>query len=185
MAASLSALIPEMRPWAKALVDVAGRAGLQPRVTSTRRSTQEQTVLYRRYQQGLQPYPVAPPGTSAHEYGYAFDMVTGAMDPQDFADLGYVWESWGGVWGGHFKDPIHFEFPGFSAQATIPTGRQRPEIGGNFYKLADLLSSFVPGLGIVQTVDELVTLFDGNDDIAGFYLQHPAEALRDLVKWLL
>jgi len=32
----------------------------------------------------------------------------------DLADLGQVWESWGGVWGGHFKDPIHFEYPGFT-----------------------------------------------------------------------
>jgi hypothetical protein len=35
------------------------------------------------------------------------------MDLSDFADLGKIWEGWGGVWGGAFNDPIHFELPGF------------------------------------------------------------------------
>lgn len=113
MSASISQLIPELQPFASDLVRAAGAAGLQPRVTSTRRSTQEQTRLYRRYQQGLNPYPVAPPGTSAHEFGYAFDMVVSPMDA--ITDVGAYWEQQGGVWGGEFSDPIHFEYPGFSA----------------------------------------------------------------------
>jgi hypothetical protein len=118
LSASISSLIPELRPFARQLLLVAGQAGLQPRITSTYRSVGEQTRLYRRFLAGQNPYPVAPPGHSAHEAGYAFDMMImdapGQME-SDLADLGQVWESWGGVWGGHFKDPIHFEYPGFSA----------------------------------------------------------------------
>jgi hypothetical protein len=29
------------------------------------------------------------------------------------ADVGYTWQTWGGVWGGD-RDPVHFEYPGFS-----------------------------------------------------------------------
>lgn len=105
-----------MQPYAKALVDVAGANNLLPRVTSTRRSHAQQARLYRAYQQGLQQYPVAPPGTSAHEFGYAMDMVVSDMDY--LPSLGDLWKSWGGIWGGEFNDPIHFEFPGFKAAQT-------------------------------------------------------------------
>ncbi|SRR6266849_8409874 len=117
MSASLHSLVPELRPFAIALVDVAGRAGLQPRVTSARRSHAEQARLYRRYLAGQNPYPVAPPGTSAHEFGFAFDLAITPMADSNLADLGKVWTGWGGVWGGQFDDPIHFELPGFPHSA--------------------------------------------------------------------
>lgn len=115
---SLSALIPQLQPFAQALINAASQAGMSPRVTSTRRSTAEQARLYRRYLAGQSQYPVAPPGTSAHEFGYAFDMIVNYAEylPQ----LGQLWQSWGGVWGGAFNDPIHFEFPGFPKQAPHP-----------------------------------------------------------------
>jgi hypothetical protein len=97
---------------------------------------------------------------------------------QALLDVGYTWKTWGGVWGE--ADPIHFEYPGF-----VPPGSSAPpEVGGNFYKLADFISGFVPGLGMLQLVDSLVSALDGNNDKAGWYLQHPAEALRDLYTWL-
>lgn len=111
MATSFSTLIIELQPYARALVDAAGAAGLLPRVTSTRRSHAEQTRLYRRYLAGLQPYFVAPPGTSPHEYGYAFDLVVSPM--WRLSDVGALWESWGGYWGGRQADPVHFQYPGF------------------------------------------------------------------------
>jgi hypothetical protein len=58
-------------------------------------------------------YPVAPPYTSAHEYGFAFDMV--ADTTENLHDLGYVWTTWGGLWSAH--DEVHFEYPGFVASA--------------------------------------------------------------------
>jgi hypothetical protein len=111
VSASLSALIPEMQEPARALVDAAGSARLNPRVTSTLRSRAEQKRLYDRYLQGLQRLPVAPPGRSAHEFGYAFDMIVTPWEA--LTDVGYTWQSWGGVWGGEFNDPVHFEYPGF------------------------------------------------------------------------
>lgn len=109
MAISLNALDPGLAPFAQALVDVAGANGLQPRVTSTRRSYDEQRALYNRYLRGLQRFPVAPPGTSAHETGEAFDML---VTPVEYlAELGELWVSWGGSWGG-YADPVHFQLRG-------------------------------------------------------------------------
>jgi hypothetical protein len=31
-------------------------------------------------------------------------------------DVGYTWETWGGVWGSQ-RDPVHFEYPGFHPPA--------------------------------------------------------------------
>ncbi len=107
-------LIPELQEPATAIVAAAGRAGLQPRITSTRRSAAQQARLYRKWQAGASPYPVAPPGLSSHEYGFAFDMVVSPMESLE--DVGYTWQSWGGVWGAQ-RDPVHFEYPGFVAPA--------------------------------------------------------------------
>src|SRR5712691_3344203 len=87
--AQFSELIPELRPFARELVRAAGAAGLLPRVTSTRRSFAEQKRLYSRYLAGLSPYPAAPPGHSAHEYGFAFDMIVSPLE--DLVDVGQYW----------------------------------------------------------------------------------------------
>ena len=104
--ADLSALDSRFRPWAEALYSVARQYGLNPVVTSTKRSLATQRRLYRRWQSGQSPYPAAVPGTSLHEHGLAFDMWA-----DDMAWLGKVWEYWGGVWGGP-TDPVHYQpFP--------------------------------------------------------------------------
>jgi hypothetical protein len=143
LSASISQLIPELQPFARDLLSAAGAAGLQPRITSTRRSSTEQARLYRRYQQGLNPYPVAPPGTSAHEYGYAFDMVVSPMDAS--ADVGAYWKAQGGIWGGEFNDPIHYEYPGFSK----PAAPFQPNL---YDKTLNFLASFLPIVGEAQMV---------------------------------
>lgn len=101
MAASLSLLAPEFRPYARALVEVAQKYGLRPRVSSTYRSLEEQRRLYERYVAGLHPYPVAPPGQSWHNYGLALDLVS-----TDNTWLGAVWRHWGGFWTP--SDAVHF-----------------------------------------------------------------------------
>jgi len=114
---SISALQPDLQPWAQELVNASAAAGLNPRITSTYRSHAQQKALYDRYLRGQQSFPVARPGTSAHEFGWAFDMVTTPFDA--LADVGYTWEQWGGVWGGNPTrrgsgyDPVHFEWPGW------------------------------------------------------------------------
>ena len=109
MAGSIGALIADFQPYAHALVDAAGAAGLQPRVTSTLRTRAEQTRLYNRYLAGQSQFPAAPPGRSAHEYGYALDMVISPLDEIDA--VGAWWIEQGGVW--HSSDRVHFEYPGF------------------------------------------------------------------------
>jgi hypothetical protein len=103
-------LVPDLQQPARELVLACGQAGLQPRITSTRRTHAAQARLYRRWQQGLSPFPAAPPGSSEHEFGYAFDLVVTPWDA--LSDVGYTWETWGGRWGGAV-DPVHFALPGF------------------------------------------------------------------------
>jgi len=102
-------LIPEFQPYAQWIVGAAADAGLQPRVTSTRRSRGLQKKLYDRFLRGESKYPALPPGLSAHEFGYAFDMIVTPESALD--DVGYTWVQAGGIWGP--GDAIHFEFPGF------------------------------------------------------------------------
>lgn len=99
-------LHPQLRPHFELLVRIAQQLDPAARVTSTRRSTAEQTRLYRRYLAGQSKFPVARPGTSKHEQGRAIDMVA---RPEVLRRLGEAWERAGGRWGGRFNDPIHFE----------------------------------------------------------------------------
>ena len=100
MSDSLRGLQPWLRPYAHYVSDAFPRLF----ITSVRRSRTEQLRLW--YNRGNNPYPVAPPGTSKHEYGLAWDMV----GPQeDLEQAGQIWEAMGGRWGGRFGDPIHFE----------------------------------------------------------------------------
>jgi hypothetical protein len=41
-----------------------------------------------------------------HERRRAFDV---AAPPWVLAEMGELWEWWGGTWGGRGGDPIHFE----------------------------------------------------------------------------
>ena len=110
---ALRGLVDELAAAAADLLDAAAAAGLMPRVTSTRRSSSEQRRLYSRYLAGQAGFPVAPPGSSAHEYGEAFDMVVTPMAA--LADVGETWQSWGGAW--NPSDAVHFELPGASERA--------------------------------------------------------------------
>ena len=84
------------------LPNVARSQGFQARVTSAYRSRAAQTKLYNRYLAGLQPYPVAPPGTSDHEKGLALDVVSTDTDK-----LVSLLTSVGLSWAGE-ADPVHF-----------------------------------------------------------------------------
>jgi hypothetical protein len=194
MGASLDALIPELIPAARQLVDVANRAGVQPRVTSTLRTRTEQARLYRRFLAGASRYPAAPPGRSAHEFGYAFDVVV--IGDENLNDLGQVWESWGGVWGGANRDPIHFEYPGFRPPpAGTPAEARTPfnigeilfnpigvatAVSPELAKVVDFILGFAPGIGEAELVGELLALGFGESEISTV-LSHPVESLGKLV----
>lgn len=91
-------LQPWLRPYAAALV--SHFRGL--RITSVRRSRSQQIALWNNRHNN--PFPVAPPGRSLHEYGLAWDMVG---PPEVLEAAGKLWNSWGGHWSP--TDRIHFE----------------------------------------------------------------------------
>src|SRR5262245_60161837 len=105
---SLSNLQPWLQPYARWLLSQAPSAGANTvRITSVKRSRAQQSSLYKAYLAGRSNYPVAKPGTSKHELGLAFDMVT---EPYSALwQLGALWQKVGGFWSA--TDPIHFESP--------------------------------------------------------------------------
>lgn len=173
MSASLDQLIPEFVDIAKGFVQDVGSAGYLPRVTSTLRTFAEQERLYRKYLSGMSPYPAAPPGTSAHEYGYAFDMVVSPMPA--LAYLGSVWQDMGGVWTP--RDEIHFEYPGFQA----PPPEQR-HTGANPYLLG------AADLWFGSTIATIAKAFGIGPTVLEEALSHPATAIdpyvQEIIKWM-
>jgi hypothetical protein len=107
--ASLDELRADVRPWAYALMDAAHRAGWAPKVSSVFRSAEYQKRVYARYKAGLSAYPAAPPGSSQHERGLAFDLHPN-LGIARLRVLGAAWRKAGFTWGGEFADPIHFDF---------------------------------------------------------------------------
>lgn len=102
MSQRLSDLEPWLEPWARWLVSLWPYG----QITSTRRTWSEQQQLYDAFLRGESKYPAAPPGQSMHQVGRAFDLVA----PIEILEqLGQIWESVGGTWGGRAADPIHFE----------------------------------------------------------------------------
>lgn len=90
------------------LANWARRQGGRVEVTSVRRSYARQRRLYEDFKAGRSKYPAAPPGTSTHEKGLAFDLH---VEPRALLDrMGSLWEKIGFTWGGRFHDPIHFDF---------------------------------------------------------------------------
>lgn len=95
----MTGLQPWLAPYADSLLRLArGRV----RVTSTYRSYSEQLQLW--LNRSRNPYPVAPPGRSYHQYGRAFDV---AGPTEVLHQLGAIWRSWGGTWSP--RDEIHFQ----------------------------------------------------------------------------
>lgn len=181
----LDQLIPELRPWAQQLYDLAMSAGVRPRITSGLRSYAEQKAAYEAYVSGRSPYPAAKPGTSAHEYGYAFDLVV--PNAVDQNDLGTAWKSWGGKWGGDFsvKDPIHFEYPGFSPTAGTDPSAPADPISLNIRRKAEQLVDQLiwllplPLRGILSTAaiaTQLLSIVGYDEGLLDWLLLHPAEA---------
>lgn len=103
---TLKGLDPTVQAYGEFLLMAAQQAGANPRVTSGLRTFAQQAKLYVKYLAGLSPYPAAPPGSSMHEVGRAFDVAT-ANDAYWLPVMGAVWKSWGGRW--YASDPIHFE----------------------------------------------------------------------------
>lgn len=100
MSASLSGLQPWLQPYAAQLLRYGAPYGVT--VASTYRSYSDQLRLWNN--RANNPYPVAPPGNSYHQYGRAIDLNGPAPVLQA---LGQWWKSIGGQW--FPSDPIHFQ----------------------------------------------------------------------------
>lgn len=187
----LDTLDPSFKPAAQSLYDLAERAGVRPRITSARRSYAKQAALYKAYQEGRSRYPAAPPGTSAHEYGLAFDMVVDNATDQN--DLGAVWTQAGWVYGGE-EDPIHYAAPFTPMGAQNQNGTAQSSSGDILYttaqtrqlarQLADLLIGFVPGLssivgiaGMTNAILQVVGVGPNAGTLLAWGLSHPFEFL--------
>jgi len=109
--ADLGTLQPQLIPWAKWIYAVGKYYDGRLVVTSARRSSAKQAYLRQRYLSGQSKIPANRPGTSLHEFGWAFDMARIGIDPLGdplLMWLGKVWESYGGRHGGE-RDPVHFQ----------------------------------------------------------------------------
>ena len=100
------------RPMAERLLRVARKFGPY-RVTSSCRTQEQQERLYRDWLGGLNEFPVAKPGHSAHQVGLAVDISRKDMDPFQDLFLHVLGASWreidpSFVWSE--TDPIHFEW---------------------------------------------------------------------------
>jgi len=162
MGADPNNLVDELRGPALELDAAVWGAGLQGRFTSTRRSRSEQTRLYRAYISGRHPFPVVPPGTSAHEYGEAFDYVVTPAEYQ--TNVGETWRAWGGVWAGA-SDVVHFELPGASARAAQQGRELSYDPIGGVLRTANALPWYVGLLlpwqiSLFEQIPSLQTLID-------------------------
>jgi hypothetical protein len=87
-------------PLVRAFVSAFADAGIRVTVTSGVRTRAQQEKLA----SSPNPYPVAAPGRSQHEFGVAVDMVA---NPREFqAVLGEVWKMLGLNWSA--SDEVHF-----------------------------------------------------------------------------
>ena len=109
--ANLKTLHPQLVPWARWIYQGGKSYDGRLVVTSARRSPRKQQRLYEKYLRGESQIPAAPPGTSLHESGLAFDLARIGIDPMNDALLnwlGMIWEQVGGRHGGQ-RDPVHFQ----------------------------------------------------------------------------
>jgi len=76
----LRGLDSRVRPYAEYAHEIARYYGIDPTVTSTFRSWEEQSRLRATYERGESRFPANRPGDSAHNYGWAWDSVVAAAD---------------------------------------------------------------------------------------------------------
>lgn len=107
---SISSLAVPLQPWADWIFRYGQSIDGKLVITSARRSYAKQAQLRAEYLLGHSPIYAAPPGQSAHQTGWAFDMARIGVDPLNdwlLMWLGKWWAYYGGRHGGA-SDPVHF-----------------------------------------------------------------------------
>lgn len=155
---NIATLLPQVRPFARALIEKAANQGIIIKVTSGTRSFAEQDELYAK---GRTTPPIgkkyivtnAPGGFSNHNFGVAFDVTIfkGSTDPEKattpvyespvYKAVGALGTELGLDWGGNWKtivDEPHFELrPGWAADLSekemLAQLRNRKESGEDFF----------------------------------------------------
>ena len=116
MSRRIADLEPHTQDLCNQFLAACGRAGHLVTVTQTLRTMEEQARIYA--QGRTMPGAIityAPPGTSAHNFGMAFDICIAGAEPYpagfDWEALGVIGEALGLGWGGRFSHPDldHFE----------------------------------------------------------------------------
>lgn len=115
----LRGLHEQLRPYAEYALKVAQHYGINPELTSTYRSLDQQRRLYDNWQrckagQGPTPgmscsWPANPPGASAHNYGLAWDSWVPDHQMARWVEI----RRWVG-WRVPDRDVIHAELPGWT-----------------------------------------------------------------------
>lgn len=126
--AKIALLLPEVRPYARALIEKAGLVGIEIRVISSLRTFAEQDALYA--QGRTKPGPIvtnARGGRSNHNFGIAFDV--GVFEGGRYKGNSVKYKAVGAIgmdlgldWGGNWKsikDEPHFQLrPSWAANLT-------------------------------------------------------------------
>jgi peptidoglycan L-alanyl-D-glutamate endopeptidase CwlK len=125
----IDTLLPEVRPWARALVNAAAKKGILIHVTSGYRSYEEQDDLY---EQGRsKPGDIvtdARGGYSSHNFGTAFDVTVfeggqPKWEGEEYKTVGQLGKQLGLSWGGDWRKPDEPHFylkPGWARGLTEP-----------------------------------------------------------------
>jgi peptidoglycan L-alanyl-D-glutamate endopeptidase CwlK len=115
---AIATLLPEVRPYARALLNEAKQQGIKLIITSATRTFEEQDALFA--QGRTKPGRIVTHvrgGYSNHNYGIAFDVTvfrgnTPIWECADYKIVGAIGRrlglSWGGDWSSFIDEP-HFE----------------------------------------------------------------------------
>lgn len=99
-------------------------------------------------------------------------MVLSPME--SLTEAGEVWESWGGEWGGRYKDPVHFGLRGSAAAAAA--GSEDPPQGSTIAQALDFILGFNPLIGTIELVAWLVSLGFPRSKVLRF-LKNPVQSV--------
>jgi len=131
MSRNLDDLRPEVRPLVDAFLAACTAAGLDLIVTATSRTLAEQAALYAQGRTAPGPRVTnAPPGTSAHNYGLAIDIVPMVNGKPDWNGHDSIWQQigslgqaagleWFGAPGSPYVEMPHFQLPNWRSVVGI------------------------------------------------------------------
>lgn len=107
MATSLLSLEPSTRASYRRALAQLRTQGVHVITTSTRRTKNEQRVLFRKFVTGQSKFPAALPGSSTHEIGIAIDLVP--ETPGTLPTIASVMAIHGFKWA-EARDCVHFTY---------------------------------------------------------------------------